>query len=192
MSITTKKGDKGMTSLFWGGQVSKDNIRVEAYGTLDELCSFLGFSRSLIKDRKTNNLIKAIQQELFIVGAEIACESKFIAKLERTIGKSHTDRLEKVIRELEEKATFKECCFYIPGENLIAGALDIARTVARRAERRVVALKVKKMLANPAIIVYLNRLSDLLYLLARSFEKKHTGLSAAGEISPAFAGGKLR
>ena len=176
MSIVTKKGDKGMTSLYRGGQVSKDNIRVEAYGTLDELCAFLGLSRSLIKERKTGHLIQSIQQDLFVVGAEIATKSSFISKLERKIDKRDTDCLGEAIAALEKKSTFKECCFYLPGENLIASTLDIARTVARRAERRVVTLKRRGLLLNPFIIIYLNRLSDLLYLLARSYEKKHRKL----------------
>jgi len=176
MSIITKKGDKGMTSLYYGEQISKDDPRVETYGTLDELCSFLGLSKSLIKDQKNKKLIEAIQRDLFVIGAELATKRTSLGKLEKRIDKSYIDRLEKIIEGLEKKRAFKECCFYLPGENLVSGALDISRTVARRAERLVVTLKRKGKLSNNFILIYLNRLSDLLYLLARAYGKNHRKL----------------
>lgn len=173
MSVTTKTGDKGITSLYWGGRTPKDDLRVQAYGGLDELCSFLGLSRSLIKNRKNKQLLESIQRELFILGAEIATKNKFLPKLGKRINKTHIIKLEKEIEAIERKNVFEECCFYLPGENLISAALDVSRTVARRVERQVVSLNRKKLLKNPSLLIYLNRLSDLLYLLARVHEKKH-------------------
>ncbi|MDD5730796.1 MAG: cob(I)yrinic acid a,c-diamide adenosyltransferase [Candidatus Omnitrophica bacterium] len=177
MSITTKKGDKGRTSLYLGDKVSKDNIIIEALGTVDELCSCLGFSRSLAKAKTIKETIQSIQEDLFRVGAEFATNQKSFGKLKNRINIEDVSRLEKILRSLENTKTFKANCFYLPGENTISASLDIARAVARRAERRAVTLKRKGSLANRNIIVYLNRLSDLLYLLARSFEKSHAGIT---------------
>lgn len=171
MSVTTKTGDKGITSLYLGGRIWKDDPRVELYGTLDELCSFLGLSKSLIQERRTKRLIESIQRDLFVIGAEIATKGKFIAKLEDRIGVSYIRRIEKAIKDIESKNVFEECCFYLPGENLVSSTLDIARTVTRRAERLIVTLKRKGTLKSKHILIYTNRLSDLLYLLARSHEK---------------------
>lgn len=177
MSIVTKTGDKGKTSLLWeAGRVSKDDLRVEAYGTLDELCSFLGLSKSLIKDKKTREILESIQKDLFVIAAEMAAKPKYISKLERRIGPDSVNRLEKVIKEIEAQHTFEECCFYLPGETFLASTLDVARTIARRAERKAVTLKRKGYLKNNAIVIYLNRLSDLLYLFARISEKKPRAL----------------
>jgi cob(I)alamin adenosyltransferase len=176
MSITTKKGDQGITSLYYGERVSKDDIRVEAYGTLDELCSFLGLAKSLIKDQKNKLLIESIQRDLFIVGAELAVKPRLQNKLGKRINKNYVDRLDKIISALEKKKYLKERCFYLAGENLTSGALDVARTVARRTERLVVTLKRKGLLFNNFVLVYFNRLSDLLYLLARAYEKEHRKL----------------
>jgi len=176
MSITTKIGDKGRTSLYYGESVSKDDLRVEAYGTLDELCSFLGLSKSLIKERKNKKLIESIQRDLFVISAELATKPAFLGRLEKRIDKSYIDFLEQAISDWEKKMAFKGRCFYLPGENLISSVLDIARTVARRAERLVVTLKVKGKLSNNFILIYLNRLSDLLFLLARAYGKNHRKL----------------
>ncbi|MBI4974532.1 MAG: ATP:cob(I)alamin adenosyltransferase, partial [Candidatus Omnitrophica bacterium] len=113
----------------------------------------------------------SLLKDLFVIGAEIATKGRFIRKLEERIGISHIRTLEKVIKEIESKNLFEECCFYLPGEDLVSSTLDIARTVARRAERRIVTLKRKGTLKNSDILIYMNRLSDLLYLLARSHEK---------------------
>lgn len=172
MSITTKKGDKGKTSLLWGGRVSKDDARVDTYGMLDELCSYLGMSKSLIVDKKARELITSIQRDLFVIGAEIATGTRFIKRLRRRVSNLHIKRLEDNIERLEHKKPFKECCFYLPGENLLSSTLDVARTVARRVERRVVTLKRSGFIKNNYILIYLNRLSDLLYLMARGYERR--------------------
>jgi cob(I)alamin adenosyltransferase len=173
MSMTTKRGDKGLTDLFWGERISKDHIRVEAYGALDELCSFLGLAKSQIKNKDAGKLIEAIQKDLFVIGAEIATQNKFLNRLENRMDASYVRRLEDNINNLERKLKLRERCFLLPGDNLISVSLDVARTIARRTERQIVALKHKNILKNRQILVYLNRLSDLLYLLARSYEKQH-------------------
>jgi cob(I)alamin adenosyltransferase len=172
MSIVTRTGDRGKTSLLWGARVNKDDICVEAYGILDEVCSFLGLSKSLIKDKAIKETLGSIQRDLSIIGAEIAAEPEYIGKLERRIGNKDVNRLEKIIKELESRNKFEERCFYLPGETSASAALDIARTVTRRAERKAVSLERKGLLKNAEILVYLNRLSDLLYLFARISEKK--------------------
>lgn len=176
MSITTKKGDRGKTSLCFGKMVDKDNLRVEIYGSLDELCSFLGLARSLIKNKKIKKMIELIQRDLFIMGAEIATETIDLPKLKKRMTNSSVEYLEKEISQLEPENKFKDCCFCLPGENVTSSYLDIARTITRRIERRTISLKKKKKLRNQHIIVYLNRLSDLLFLLARSFEDTHRTL----------------
>ncbi len=176
MSITTKKGDKGLTQLTCGQSVKKDDIRMDACGTLDELCSFLGLAKSLISNRNTKKLLELIQKDLFIIGAEIATQVKFINRLKNRIDNNYVKRLEDNINILERRLKLRERCFLLPGENFISAVLDVARTICRRAERRIVTLKNKKVLKNPRILIYLNRLSDLLYLLARAYEKKHRKL----------------
>jgi cob(I)alamin adenosyltransferase len=171
MSITTKTGDNGMTYLYMGGKVSKDDIRVEAYGSIDELCSFLGMSKTQIKDKKIKNMIESIQKDLFVVSSELAVCPKFINKIKEKTDQNCVDKIEKFIKMFERKKVPKLHCFAVPGNNFISSILDVSRTVARRAERRIVTLKNKKDLKNNYILIYLNRLSDLLYLLARYYDK---------------------
>ena len=171
MSIVTKKGDKGITSLCHGVRVSKDDIRVHAFGTLDELCSSLGLSKSLIKDQEHKKLIESIQKDLFVICTELATEKKFFPKLEKRIDKAYINRIEGVITNLEKNKLLNQNCFCLPGENQVSSTLDIARSITRRGERLAVTLKRKGILFNDGILVYLNRLSDLLYLLARSYCK---------------------
>lgn len=171
MGIVTKKGDKGKTSLFAGGFVDKDHVIVEACGTLDELCSFLGMAKSFLKNRSAKNILEDIQNDLFIVGAEVSCKAGLAGRLKKRMNSVYVARLDKIIGKLEKKNQLRKI-FCLPGENSLSGVLDVARTIARRAERRVVTLSKKRMLKNPHILVYLNRLSDLLYLLARSCATK--------------------
>lgn len=172
MTITTKKGDKGCTELLSGKKVPKDDARIEACGTLDELSSFLGFSRSLIKEERVKDELERMQKDLFVIGSELAATPLLKRKLKKRIIKADCTRLEKIISRLERSKSFNKCSFHLPGGNLCSSSLDIARTVARRAERRVISLKRKMASLNPFIVVYLNRSSDLLYLFARSFDKR--------------------
>ncbi len=166
MKIYTKTGDTGETGLFGGDRVSKDSPRVEAYGTVDELNAVLGVARAFVQDSEVQSLLQHIQQELFDLGADLATpltltikravpriESKQTLVLEETI-----DRYEHELEPLTR--------FVLPSGIPGAAFLHLARTVCRRAERRVVSLaKIEGI--NPEIIRYLNRLSDLLFVLAR-------------------------
>ncbi len=170
MSVATKKGDQGRTDLYLGRRISKDHLRVEVFGCLDELCAFLGLVRSLLKDEDVSRLLETIQRELFIIGAEAAVTPGNIRKLKRRIDESYVERLDRALAEFEKDAHFEACCFYLPGENMLACSFDIARTVARRTERRLVTLKNRGMIRNPHILAYINRLSDLLFVLSRYYE----------------------
>ncbi len=170
MSITTKVGDKGKTSLLGGKMVDKDHVIIEACGTLDELCSFLGMAKSFLKNKQAKNIIESIQKDLFIVGAEVSCRANFAGRLKKRINSAYAARLGKIVNGLEKKNKLRSS-FCLPGKNSLSGILDVARVIARRSERRVVTLSKKGTLKNPHILVYLNRLSDLLYLLARACEK---------------------
>ena len=170
MKISTKTGDCGTTSLLYGRRVKKDNLKIEVCGTLDELNSFLGLCKNLLKDRTSKRLIKCVQQDLFTIGSEVACHKTDVRRLKKKINRRNIRGLELFIEKLEKK--HKTAKFVLPGGNSLSALLDVARTIARRAERRIVTLKKKGILNNKYILIYLNRLSDLLYLLARSCEKK--------------------
>jgi len=172
MSITTKTGDSGKTSLFFGKRVFKDDLRIEACGALDELCSFIGMAKSLSRDKNTKKIIDDIQRDLFIIGAEVVTLPEYLNKLEKRIDGSFILKLEKFIKQLEDKRKVSTQYFCLAGENVISSSFDVSRTIARRAERMLVTLKRKKIFQNQEAVVYLNRLSDLLYLFARNYEKK--------------------
>jgi cob(I)alamin adenosyltransferase len=174
MSVTTKRGDSGWTDLLFGGRVRKDDLRVHAVGTLDELCSLLGLAKASIRSKKTGQVIHAIQRDLFIVGSELITLPRNLKRLELRVGDADVKRLEALTAALERKVKLTECCFLIPGESATSALLDVCRTVARRAERLVVALRRRKAVPNRSVPVYLNRLSDLLYMMARTQERSHT------------------
>ncbi len=169
MSISTKTGDKGKTALLAGGRVSKDDLHIEICGCLDELSSFLGMAKSLIKEKKTISFIESIQRDLIIIGAQIATQPKYYHKLKQTLNQKNLTPLDKQLQTLESKKTSLQRRFVLPGANLCSSALDISRCVCRRAERRVVTAMGKSIVKNPQILKYLNRLSDVLYLLARKY-----------------------
>jgi cob(I)alamin adenosyltransferase len=172
MSIVTKTGDRGKTSLYCGKRVSKDDIRVEICGALDEVSSFLGMAKNASKDKNTKKVIHSIQKELISLGAEVATSAASVGKIRKRVGADSVCVLEKEIDRLEGKCAVKIRSFCIPGKGAASSALDVARAVTRCAERRSVTLLKKGMVKNPNIVIYLNRLSDLLYLLARFNEKK--------------------
>ncbi|MEA3305234.1 MAG: cob(I)yrinic acid a,c-diamide adenosyltransferase [Candidatus Omnitrophota bacterium] len=172
MKISTKTGDNGSTSLLYGGRVGKDSLRLEVCGTLDELCSFLGLCKSLLKNRQGKDLMEKAQTALLVINSEITTETAFLGRLKRRLNEKDVNYLESIIEKLEKKYKPRQRGFLLPGENTVSAALDIARTITRRAERRVVTLKKKKIVKNDSILAYLNRLSDLLYLLTRFYEKK--------------------
>ncbi|HTY87373.1 MAG TPA: cob(I)yrinic acid a,c-diamide adenosyltransferase [Candidatus Acidoferrum sp.] len=174
MSIVTKTGDHGTTALMYGRRVSKTHPRLEACGAVDELNAALGVARAVSPDFVREHLL-AIQKDLVVLMGEtgLAAEdlSRYVQDGYSTVSPAMTARLEALVRELEAKA-LKFHGWAIPGATPLAAALDQARTICRRAERRVCALRESGDLENAEIIIYLNRLGDLLWLLARRAEAK--------------------
>jgi cob(I)alamin adenosyltransferase len=170
MSIATKRGDGGQTGLAGGIRVSKTHPRVECYGTIDELISQMGFARSICQDQEVQDRVKAIQQELYKVGSAIATppESK---KSPPEITGAMVDGLEAEVHRIEAEPGML-ADWSLPGELPDAAALDVARTVCRRAERLATALVEAGVIQNPNILAYLNRLSDLLWLFGRLLEAR--------------------
>jgi cob(I)alamin adenosyltransferase len=167
MKIYTKTGDSGQTSLFDKTRVSKADARVEAYGEVDELNASLGTARAAGVDDEIAGLIEWLQKDLFAVGARLADPSSRIApRVEKAaIGDAAVQRLEHAIDRLEETLPPLRR-FILPGGSSSGALLHLARTVCRRAERRVIALGANAV--DPVLIIYLNRLSDLLFVMARA------------------------
>jgi len=165
MKIYTKTGDKGETGLFGGERVPKDALRIEAYGAVDELNSIIGVIRALRPRKKIDVVLKTIQEDLFILGADLAAPHSVKGSTIPRITHSASTSLEKVIDALEVLLTPLKT-FVLPGGTVVASHLHLARTVCRRAERSVVRLSRLENVGDD-VIVYLNRLSDLLFVLAR-------------------------
>ena len=166
MKIYTKTGDKGETGLYGGARVSKDDVRVAAYGTVDEANAALGVARAYYADKAVNDDLETVQNVLFDVGADLATpqDSKYRSQV-TAIDEGDVRDLERLIDrydgELEDLKSF-----ILPGGHEAAAALHFARTVVRRAERDVVTLT-RHEAVNPQVAIYLNRLSDLLFVMAR-------------------------
>ena len=180
MKIYTKTGDAGETGLFGGGRVSKTHPRVEAYGDVDELNASIGLARSIEMMPRIDEVLVPLQRDLFAIGALLATPDR--EKMKRHLEKASIDdgriaELEHAIddgdRELEPLKSF-----IVPGGTPKAAALHVARTVCRRAERRVIALMPDEEIPQ-IVVVYLNRLSDLLFTLARVANKR----AGAGEVT---------
>lgn len=171
MKIYTKTGDSGETGLFGGERVSKSSLRIEAYGTIDELNSFLGLTITEVCDKSVKELLINIQNKLFVLGSDLATPiSEKTSKLNITrVPKKFYKDLEKSIDKFENKLEPLKN-FILPGGTKSAAMLHVCRTVARRAERRVVELN-NMVKVGQNIIIFLNRLSDLLFVLAR-YENK--------------------
>jgi len=171
-SIVTRTGDAGQTGLLYGGRVSKTDIRTEAYGVVDETIPALGLARALIRNTHRRATILRVQRELFTVGAELATDRSQYDTLRRhflVTTQAMTNQLEAEITSLEGAVPLPDA-FVIPGGSPAGAALDVARTVCRRAERRIVAVQDAGLLTNPEVLRYMNRLSDLLFMLARAEE----------------------
>jgi cob(I)alamin adenosyltransferase len=169
VKIYTKRGDDGETGLLYGGRVSKSDPRCEAYGTVDEAVSSLGMARSLSKNHRVQKAIMQIQRELFTVGAELATDIDQYDTLKKHFA-IVTPKMVKWLEDLldnMEKEVHLPPSFIIPGSSPASSAIDIARSTLRRAERQVVTLKELGLLINNDILKYLNRTSDLLFMLAR-------------------------
>ena len=168
MKIYTRTGDKGKTGLFDGVRVDKDDIRVEAYGTVDELNSALGLARHFIGDDEVLAILLTIQRELFNVAGELATSDS--SKFPERISPAQVTRLEEIIDSYIARIEQMDK-FIIPGSSKASAALHVARTVCRRAERRIITLS-RDIEINEALLKYINRLSDTLYALARFLESE--------------------
>lgn len=176
MSISTKRGDAGQTGLAGGIRVSKSHIRVEAYGTVDELNASLGLARSLCQDEELRSKTFAIQKELFRVGSALATppESR---KAQVPVTQEMVDALTEQVHKIESIEGMLSD-WSVSGEHTAAAAYDVSRTVCRRAERNVVRLAETGEVVEPLVLAYLNRLSDLLWLFGRKLELD-AGLNAS-------------
>ena len=180
LKIYTKTGDAGSTGLFGGGRVDKDHPRVEAYGDVDELNAALGLARAIELMPRIDEVIVPLQRDLFAIGALLATPDQ--AKMHQQLAKARIDderiaELERAIdgcdRELEPLKSF-----ILPGGTPKAAALHVARTICRRAERRIVSLQ-RDVELPPLVVMYMNRLSDLLFMLARVANQR----AGAGEVT---------
>lgn len=163
------KGDRGETSLLTGQRVSKAGCRPEAYGTLDEAASVLGLVKVFSEHEKIREIVARIQEDLLLVGAELSCEGAVDAKYR--LEPERTRRLEQWIAALQDEVPIPRC-FICPGGNPPSAFLDLARTVIRRAERNIVALRESGCEVRPELGAYINRLADLLFTLARYAAEK--------------------
>lgn len=175
MSIATRTGDKGTTGLMYNRRVSKCHPRVEAYGCVDELNSALGLARATAAHEFVSGVLLAAQKDLVILMGELATGKDDLARYVKdgfsVVTPAMTVPLDQAIAQIESQSiTYKG--WATPGSSVHSGALDVARATCRRAERRVCALHELDELQNPEIIIYLNRLADLLWLLARWVETK--------------------
>jgi cob(I)alamin adenosyltransferase len=179
VKIYTKKGDDGTTGLLYGGRISKDDIRAEVYGTLDETCSALGVARAAGLVPRVEEIVVRLQRELFVTGAELATSEDNRAKLQPGVSKVTPDMTERAEAEidalLEEHPLPQE--FILPGETPGSAGLDLARSTVRRAERQTVAMNRAGLLGDPEVLRYVNRVSDLLFALAR-YEEAERGRRA--------------
>jgi cob(I)alamin adenosyltransferase len=169
MSISTMRGDGGETGLAGGVRVSKASARVETYGTIDELNSSLGFARSICDDVEIAAFAKQVQQDLFRIGSSLATPTES-PKPQIVIDPASVDRLTAEVHRIEAIEGML-ADWSIPGEHRAAAAFDVARTICRRAERALVRLREAGAVVQPAILAYVNRLSDLLWLFGRKLEK---------------------
>ena len=193
-AVATKKGDDGTTGLLFGGdRIPKDDLRTEAYGTLDETVAALGLARAELDARRRlgalppalaeiEPLILRIQRELFVAGAELAANPTAWDRLQdgtTRVSAAMVSGVEAVLADYEARIAFpKE--FVVAGETRTSAALELARTIVRRAERRAVTLDRAGLVPGPHLLAYLNRLADLLWVLARAAEQAeaHTATAA--------------
>lgn len=172
MNIYTKAGDKGKTSLFDNVKVSKDDIRVESYGTVDELGSFLGLAKNYVDDEKLYGEIQNIQNKLFTVATSLATEDS--SKVKYHIVEADIKNLEDIVDYYMGRLN-NPTGFIVNGSNKKSAYLHVARTVCRRAERNIVNLS-RDVEVDPLVMKYVNRLSDAIYAMARFSEEEQIGV----------------
>jgi cob(I)alamin adenosyltransferase len=182
VSIATKTGDAGTTALMYGRRLPKHHVRVEAYGAVDELNAWLGMARASASQGFVGEALLAIQQDLVGIMGELATaledQPRYTADAYPRLEATMSERLDRLIAQLENQ----ELClkgWATPGASPHAATLDVARTVCRRAERRISELHAIGELYNQAMLIYFNRLSDVLWLLARWVETRGDAPSAS-------------
>ena len=181
--LYTKFGDQGETSLLYGGRVSKNNLHTEAYGITDEAVSAMGLARATSQDPRVKDVLRDLQRELFTIAAELATEpDKYELFQEHfaPVTPEMVENLESTIDSLEEDVEMPKV-FILPGGSQASAAIDLARCIIRTAERRVVAMKEAGQLTNDLIIAYLNRVGDLLFVVARYQDRDLPFERATGE-----------
>ena len=169
MRIYTRTGDDGTTGLLYGGRISKADPPTEAYGSVDEAVAALGLCRALSESQAVKALVLRLQRDLFVVGADLATNPGERHRLKPDVSlvtPQMVERVEQLIDETVEAHPIPRE-FVVPGGNSVSATLDVARTVVRRAERRAVEMKGAGHVVSPEAVRYLNRLSDLLFVLAR-------------------------
>jgi cob(I)alamin adenosyltransferase len=170
MSIATKGGDTGQTALIGGRRVSKAHLRVEAYGTIDELGAQMGFARSICDDKEVHDLTKEIQRELFVISGSIA-NPEALKKEPPDVTAEMVERLTTEVHRIEAMEGILSD-WSLPGGHAAAAAYDVARTICRRAERSIVRLAEAGEETSAETLRYINRLSDLLWLMGRLLEMR--------------------
>lgn len=167
IKIYTKTGDNGTTSLIGGTKVPKSHLRIESYGTVDELNSYMGLCRDMIAIDSINAIFREVQDRLFTIGSCLACDPVKDPKMNiPDLKETDIELLEKEI-DLMDKALPPMRSFILPGGHVVVSHLHIARCICRRAERACVRLELESTEVDPLIIKYLNRLSDYLFMLSR-------------------------
>lgn len=178
MSIVTKTGDKGETSLMYARRVPKSDPRVDAYGCVDELTAALGLARSISNEKFLSDQILAAQKDLIVVMGELATAAqdreRYVKDGFHVTTAAMVNRITTVIVDLEKDKSLYPKDWVIPGGTTVSAALDFARATCRRAERHITAFMADEKDFNPEILRYLNRLSDLCWILARYAEKHKT------------------
>lgn len=172
LKIYTKTGDKGKTSLIGGTKVPKSHLRIESYGTIDELNSYIGLLHDYLSRDLPDNILREIQDRLFTIGSSLACDPAKEPKMkipdlkeeDVLLLEKEIDRMNKSLPEMKS--------FILPGGNIIVSTAHITRCVCRRAERICVHIQEEKLFIEPIIIKYLNRLSDYLFVLSRFIARK--------------------
>ena len=172
--VYTRSGDDGDTGLLYGGRISKSDLLTEAYGTVDELVSMMGFARSLSQSDKVKETLIQLQKQLFQIASELSTLPENYEHLQKNLGLIGVDwveALEQAIDDFKSELDLPDA-FIVPGASQASATIDISRAVCRRVERRVVELKNQDRLPNPEVLRYMNRLSDLLFVIARYEDKE--------------------
>jgi len=173
MGVRTGRGDKGFTDLSFRKDISKDSVEIRAIGDLDELVSLLGLIRTRTSLRKDKSVIERIQHTIYMIVSEIAVGVEKKEHLGELLREEESEWIKSLVYTLEEKVRPRSC-FHLPGDNELSALFDVARTVARRAERSVVGLFQKDKITNENILAYLNCVSDVLFIMARDKAQKKT------------------